>query len=159
MYKVGLGQDSHKLDESCPLVLGGVRLGETGGFLSDSDGDVILHSLCNALSSAIGGDSLGTWSDKMCLKDGIKESTKYFEYIFERIQKGKYSVGNVSISVEMKKPVLSLDQIHKIKKNMAQLLKMKIDEIGITFSSGDNLTAFGRGEGAQVLTIVLLKND
>ena len=77
MYRIGLGQDSHAFLKSGKkrLVLGGVTVSESGGLSGNSDTDVILHSLCNALSSAIGGDSLSTWSDKMC-QEGIKGSKK-----------------------------------------------------------------------------------
>ena len=83
MDRVGIGQDSHKFAKKKPLILGGVKVADKGGLEGNSDSDVILHSLCNALSSAIGGDSLSTWSDNMC-KRGIKDSQKYVEYIFKK---------------------------------------------------------------------------
>ena len=86
MIRIGIGQDSHRFDEnsSKPLILGGIKISSKGGLRANSDGDVILHSLCNALSSAMGGDSLGTWADGMCLQQGIKDSKKYLEYILDR---------------------------------------------------------------------------
>ena len=161
MMRVGLGQDSHQFDEnnSKPLILGGVKISADSGLKANSDGDVILHSLCNALSSAIGGDSLGTWADSMCLKKDIKDSKKYVKYIFEKVKDLKYSVENISISVEAKKPRLSLKMIKKIKKQIAKLLEIKIEQVGITFTSGESLTAFGCGDGIQVLTIVNLTAD
>ena len=81
MNRVGIGQDSHRIaKKKKPLVLGGVIVAQSGGFESNSDGDVIIHSLCNALSSAIGGDSISTWSDAMC-DAGIADSKKYIEII------------------------------------------------------------------------------
>ncbi|OGD84873.1 hypothetical protein A2165_03425, partial [Candidatus Curtissbacteria bacterium RBG_13_40_7] len=117
MYRIGFGQDSHAFLENGkkPLILGGVRISESGGLSGNSDTDVILHSLCNALSSAIGGDSLSTWSDEMCLKQGITDSKKYVEHIYDVVKKKKYKVENVSICVEAKKPRLGLDVIQKIK--------------------------------------------
>lgn len=160
MYKVGIGQDSHAFDENQkPLVLGGIVIRLSGGLKADSDGDVILHSLCNALSSAIGGDSLGTWADEMCLKQGIKDSRKYAVFILEKVKKAGYKVGNVSISVEAKKPRLSLDQIKKIKKSTAEILKINIICVGLTFTSGEDLTAFGQGKAIQAFSLVILSND
>jgi len=158
MVKIGLGQDSHSFENKTtkPLVLGGVKLADNGGLRANSDGDVILHSLCNALSSAIGEDSLGTWADKMYLEKGIKDSKKYVGYIFQKVKKLDFIVENISVSVEAKKPRLSLDDIYKIKKRITQLLEVKITQIGITFTSGEGLTAFGKGEGIQVLSIVSL---
>jgi len=162
MLKIGLGQDSHafEIKENRPLILGGVKISATGGLAGNSDGDAILHSLCNALSSAIGGDSLGTWSDKMCLQQGIKDSKKYVEHILKKVQDKGFKIENVSIAVEAKKPRLSDDEIKMIKKSLADILQIKIEGVGLTFTSGEGLTAFGKGEAIQVLSIVLLnKND
>lgn len=161
MIKVGIGQDSHLFEKKKikPLVLGGVKISDNGGLQANSDGDVILHSICNALSSAVGGDSLGTWADNLCLKQGIKNSKKYVKYIFNRIKQNRYIIGNISIAVEAKRPHLSLEIINKIKRQISKLLEVKIGEVGITFTSGEGLTAFGRGEGIQVLTIVSLQSE
>lgn len=163
MFRVGLGQDSHSFvaaSENKPLILGGVKIDEKGGLKANSDGDVILHSICNALSSAIGGDSLSTWTDDMCLKQGIKDSARYVEYIFDKTAALNYAVVNISISVEAKRPVLKIDVINQIKKRIASLLKVKTEQVGITFTSGEGLTTFGRGQGIQVFTIInIAKHD
>jgi 2-C-methyl-D-erythritol 2,4-cyclodiphosphate synthase len=106
------------------------------------------------LSSAIGGDSLSTWADEMCLKQGIKDSSRYVEYIFNKIILLKYSVVNVSISVEAKIPRLKMEVIIQIKERIASLLKIETGQVGLTFTSGESLSAFGLGKGIQVLTIV-----
>lgn len=163
MFRVGLGQDSHgfvtdKKDK--PLILGGVEVSAKGGLKGNSDADVILHSICNAISSAIGGDSLSTWADDMCFKKGIKDSVRYVEYIFNKVEALKYSVVNISISVEAKRPYLKTDVISQIKRRIASLLKIKPEQVGLTFTSGKNLTTFGRGQGIQALTIVnIVKHD
>jgi len=157
MFRIGLGQDSHEFVADTgnkPLILGGIMVDEKGGLKANSDGDVILHSLCNALSSAIGGDSLSTWADEMCLKQGIKDSSRYVEYIFNKIILLKYSVVNVSISVEAKIPRLKMEVIIQIKERIASLLKIETGQVGLTFTSGESLSAFGLGKGIQVLTIV-----
>jgi len=158
MSRIGIGQDSHPFEkvENKPLILGGVKISDNGGLQGNSDGDVIIHSLCNALSSAVGGNSLGTWSDDMCLKQGVKDSTKYIKYILNIIKNKNYILENISISVEAKKPYLSIDVITKIKEKLAMLLDINLDQIGITFTSGEELTAFGRSEATQVFSIVSL---
>ena len=161
MFRIGLGQDSHRfanpqVDGGKPLILGGVKISESVSLAANSDGDVILHSICNALSSAIGGDSLSSWADEMCLKKGIKDSKKYVEYIFKKVKQKKYRVANVSICVEAKKPCLDLKIIKKIKEKIASLLEINIQQVGITFTSGENLTPFGQGKGIQSIAQVLL---
>lgn len=161
MFRIGLGQDSHSFDKNKkPLVLAGVKVSESGGLEGNSDGDVILHSLANALSSALGGDSLGTWADEMCLKQGIKDSRQYLAHILNKVKEKNYQVNNVSISIEAKKPYLELKTLKQMKKILAEILKINLEKIGITLTSGKNLTAFGKGKGIQALsTISLVKND
>lgn len=162
MLRIGLGQDSHAftIKESKPLILGGVKISEDGGLSANSDGDVVLHSLCNALSSAIGEGSLGTWADKMYKEQGITDSKKYVEYILHKVKEKGFKVENVSIAVEAKKPRLSDNEIKMIKKSLAGILDIQIEQVGLTFTSGEGLTAFGKGEAIQVLSIALLnKND
>jgi len=158
VMRVGIGQDSHRFAKGKkPLILGGVRIEESGGLEANSDGDVILHSLCNALSSAIGGDSISTWFDQMVEK-GIKDSQKAVEVIFEKITRKGFKVSNVSIAVEAKKPYVELKTTDKMKKTIANLLEIKTDRVGITFTSGEGLTAFGQGLGIQSFCIVLLSH-
>ena len=158
MFRVGIGQDSHPFEkiENKPLVLGGIIISEKGGMKGNSDGDIIIHSLCNAISSAIGGDSLGTWSDEMCLKQGVDDSKKYLEYILNIVKSKNYIVGNIAIAIEAKKPRLNIEIIKKIKESLAILLNISINQVGITFTSGEELTPFGRGEAIQAFSIVSL---
>lgn len=162
MFRVGLGQDVHPFsaeEENKPFMFGGIKIAEKGGLKGNSDSDVILHSICNALSSAVGGDSLSTWADEMC-KKGINDSSSYVEYVFDRVRALKYSVENISISVEAKKPVLKMEVINKIKERIALLLKIGKNQVGLTFISGNGLEEYGQGIGIQALTIVnLRKND
>ena len=155
MDRVGIGQDSHKFAKKKPLILGGVKVADEGGLEGNSDSDVILHSLCNALSSAIGGDSLSTWADNMC-KRGIKDSQKYVDYVFKKVKRQKYKVENISISVEAKKPYIELATAKKMKTAISNLLGISNGQVGITFTSGEGLTSFGHGLGIAAICLVLL---
>lgn len=159
---MGIGQDSHAFLEKKTnknITLGGVKVKNSFQFKANSDGDVILHALCNALSSAIGGDSLSTWTDQMC-KNGIINSQEYVKVIFKKIKNQNIKVSNVSIAVEAKIPFVKLEESKKMKKIIAKLLETKPQQIGITFTSGENLTPFGQGKGIQVFCLVnLLKKN
>lgn len=159
MNRVGIGQDTHRFaKKKTPLVLGGVKIAETGGFEGNSDEDVLLHSLCNALSSAIGGDSISTWSDAMC-DAGITDSKKYVEIIADRVKAEGFKVENVSIAVEAKKPYIDLKDSDRMKQIIAGILGISKKQVGITFTSGEGLTPFGKGLGLQAFSIVLLKKS
>ena len=160
MYKVGIGQDSHRLIFNSqfsifkPLMLGGIKITEKYCLEADSDGDVIIHSLCNAISTASGGGSLDTWAGEM-FKRGITDSREVLKVILARVKAKKYKINNVAIMVEAGKPRLERFR-EKMQTSLAKLLEVEKDKVGIAFTSGEDLTVFGKGEGIQVFSIVSL---
>jgi len=155
--KIGIGQDSHKFsnDKNKKMVLGGFEIEKEIGFEANSDGDVILHALFNALSTAIGEKSLGFYADKMC-KEGITDSKKYLEFVLNKVKERNYKISNVAIMLEGKKPRID-EHIGKIKNSLSKLLKIKKESIGIAATSGEELTEFGKGNGMQCFASVILK--
>ena len=154
MFRVGVGQDSHRLKEGGRLILGGVKISEKYCLEADSDGDVIIHSLCNALSTAIGGGSLDTWAGEM-FKSGITDSREFLKEILKKVKSQGFRVGNVAIMVEAGKPRLE-EFREKMQLSLAKLLEIEMDKVGIAFTTGEDLTAFGKGEGIQAISVVSL---
>jgi len=156
--RVGIGQDSHKFtDTPKQLILGNVVIPDENGLEANSDGDVIIHSLFNALSQSIGGKSLGFYADPLC-KQGIKNSAVYLKIALEMIKEKGLKINNVGIMVEAKKP--RLDEYEKlIKEKIASLCNIDNTQIGLTATSGEELTPFGKGEAIQVFTIVSLREQ
>jgi len=157
--RIGLGQDSHSFEEKeKPLILGGIEIPNEPGLKANSDGDVILHTLFNALSQAIGYKSIGCYADKMCLEQGITDSKEYLKVILEKLKEENYKINNVGIMMELKKP--NLGQYHdKIKESLSNLLKIEKNKIGLTFTSGDNLTEFGKGLGIQCFVVTIVNKN
>lgn len=155
-FLVGIGQDSHPFSKKKGLVIGGLSFENENKLEGNSDGDVILHALCNALLQAIGEKSLGAFADKMCKIKGITDSTQYLKKTLKMINKKGFKMNNVGIMVEGKRP--KFDPIsHKIKENLSKLLNLSIERIGITATTGDNLTSFGQGKGLQCFCMISLK--
>lgn len=155
-FRVGIGQDSHKFssDPNKKLFLGGIEIAEAQGLEANSDGDVVIHALCNALEQALGNDSFSTYADPMCQK-GITDSKEYLRVALEHVRDKKYKINNIGISVEAKKPKI-LPVSNKIRKFLSEIMKIEEDAIGINATSGEELTAFGKGEGVQAFAIVSL---
>jgi 2-C-methyl-D-erythritol 2,4-cyclodiphosphate synthase len=157
MIRVGLGQDSHAFEPEGsrkPLILGGVVFPGHPGLLANSDGDVVLHALFNALSQAIGKRSLGVYADPICQRGG-KDSRAYIAVALDMVRQAGYTISNVGVSIEARRPKIE-PLAEQMKKSLAGLLGVADDQVGITATSGEGLTAFGRGEGIQVLVIVSL---
>ncbi len=157
MVRVGFGSDSHRFEKigAKPLVLGGVQLSPEGGLEANSDGDVILHALFNALSQACGGESIGCYVDPLCAK-GITDSKKYLPIALDMVKALGYRIGNIGIMVEAKRPFIPAETNKKIVRSIARLTSLDERSIGITYTSGEGLTAFGRGEGILAQAVVSL---
>lgn len=154
MLKVGIGQDSHRFatpgKEEKKLIIGGVVFEGYPPFLSNSDGDVVLHAITNAISGITGKNILGDIADRMC-EEGIKDSKEYVKVALSYLK--NYKIVHVSISIEGKMPKIS-PHIDEMKKNIAKLLNIDKKNIGITATSGEELTPFGKGEGVQAIVII-----
>jgi 2-C-methyl-D-erythritol 2,4-cyclodiphosphate synthase len=152
--RTGIGQDSHRFLESekkKPCIIGGVEFEETPGFDANSDGDVLFHAICNAISTLSGIPILGALADKLCLQQGITDSEVYLTEALKTL--GNQKIVHVAITLEGKKPKFK-DRIREMRDNIARVLGINTTQVGIMATTGEELTSFGRGEGVQCFCIV-----
>jgi 2-C-methyl-D-erythritol 2,4-cyclodiphosphate synthase len=157
--KTGIGQDSHRISESKdkPFVLGGVTFDEPFCLEGNSDSDVILHAITNAISGVTGKPVLGPVADKLC-KAGDKDSKSYLKIALEDLGGIGYRVSHVSVSVECARPKI-LPKLDVLRASVAGLLGITVADVGITATSGEGLTDFGKGLGIQALAIVTTESS
>ena len=159
-YFMTIGQDSHRFeDEICDsasntIKLGGYDVPHDRRYSANSDGDVILHSVTNAISGCTGINILGGIADKICLEDGIKDSSVYLKEAMKDL--GDNKITHLSITIECLRPKLKA-HIPGIRKKLSELLDLDEKRIGITATTGEGLTGFGRGEGIQVFSCMTFK--
>lgn len=159
-YFMTIGQDSHRFeDEICDsasntIKLGGYDVPHDRRYSANSDGDVILHSVTNAISGCTGINILGGIADKICLEDGIKDSSVYLKEAMKDL--GDNKITHLSITIECLRPKLK-SHIPGIRKKLSELLDLDEKRIGITATTGEGLTGFGRGEGIQVFSCMTFK--
>ncbi|MCP4696949.1 MAG: 2-C-methyl-D-erythritol 2,4-cyclodiphosphate synthase [Gammaproteobacteria bacterium] len=152
--KTGIGQDSHRFELSNSgkkLMLAGVHFPEHLPLAGNSDADVVLHAITNAVSGITGINILGAASDDLCKNRGITDSRVYLKEALNHLTGQRIS--HISISIECKTPKIA-PRIPSMKQSIAKLLGISEQDIGITATSGEGLTAFGRGEGIQVFAIM-----
>lgn len=152
--KVGIGQDSHRFDfddKSKKLILGGVIFEGCAPLEGNSDADVILHSITNAVSGVTCVNILGKVSDEMCFKQGILDSREYLKEAIKYLDGSK--IIHVSISIECLIPKIT-PKIPEIRESIADLLDIPVNCVGITATTGEGLTQFGQGKGIQVFSCV-----
>ncbi|MBS0603692.1 MAG: 2-C-methyl-D-erythritol 2,4-cyclodiphosphate synthase [Verrucomicrobia bacterium] len=152
--RVGIGQDSHRFlspDSTKPCTIAGLIFEDAPGLLADSDGDVVFHSICNAITSVSGVPILGGLANDLCLKDGITDSQVYLEKALESL--GAQRIEHIALSIEGKRPDIR-KRIDEMRARIAKIMKIRIDQVGLTAISGDGLTDFGCGDGLQCKCII-----
>lgn len=149
VYRTGIGQDSHRFlptGSSKPCIVGGVIFEGVPGLDADSDGDIVYHAICNAITSLSGVPILGGIARDLCRKDGITDSQVYLEKALQTL--GNQKIVHIALTIEGKRPHFE-DKIEQMKKKIATVLGIKASCVGITATSGDGLTDFGCGDGLQ----------
>lgn len=154
IIRTGIGQDSHRFlsEESMkPCIMGGVLFDNAPGFMANSDGDVVYHAICNAISSLTGIIILGNIADDLCLKDGITDSEVYLKEALKTL--GKQTITHVALTIEAKRPKF-LPRIPEMREKVAYVMHLDPSQVGITATTGEGLTDFGLGLGVQCLALV-----
>lgn len=154
IIRTGIGQDSHRFlpaetTKSC--IIGGLIFDNMPGFNANSDGDVVYHSICNAISSLTHVLILGAIADDLCLKDGITDSEVYLKEALKTL--GKQKISHVAITLEGKRPHFK-KRLTEMRENIARVMELEPSQVGITATSGEGLTDFGCGDGVQCFVII-----
>lgn len=152
--RTGIGQDSHRfltIDSSKPCVIAGLIFENTPGFNANSDGDIVFHAICNAITSLTHVLILGDIADDLCLKDGITDSEVYLKEAVKTL--GNQKITHIAITLEGKKPHFK-EKLLPMRKNIARVMNLDVSQVGITATSGEGLTDFGCGDGVQCFAIV-----
>lgn len=159
IFRTGIGQDSHRFlpaDSSKPCIIGGVIFDGVPGLDADSDGDIVYHAICNAITSLSGVPILGGIARDLCRKDGITDSQVYLERALQTL--GKQKIVHIALSIEGKRPYFE-EKITQMKNKIADVLKITASAVGITATSGDGLTDFGCGDGIQCFCMMTTVED
>lgn len=156
-YISTIGQDSHAFDMSFPegeylIRLAGVDILNKYPISANSDGDVVLHAITNAISGYTCVNVLGKIADDMCQVQGIKDSREYLKVALSYMPANS-KITHLSISIECKYPKLS-PHIDSMRSSIADILGIAPNSVGITATTGEGLTGMGRGEGIGVLCIL-----
>ena len=153
---IGNGWDLHKHSSSKPLYLAGLEFQEDG-FEGYSDGDIILHSLCDALLGSVGKKDLGYYfPSKKPTEKGIR-STVMLEKVLEIIEYDKLIVSNIDITVISQR--ISIAEKRKdLEGSISKLLNIEVGKINIKGKTADFLGLIGDKKASASLVTILLEN-
>ena len=156
--KVSIGQDSHRFDlqdtaRKCRLA--GIEFEDAPAIRANSDGDVVLHAVTNAISGITCRNILGKIADEMC-EAGITDSREYLKLAVEDLKALGHSITHLSVSIECKRPRIT-PHLETMREHLAQILGISGMQIGITATSGESLTECGSGFGVSVFCVLTVE--
>jgi len=155
MIRIGHGFDVHAFGGNKPLILGGVKVEHPVGLIAHSDGDVLLHAVCDALLGAAALGDIGQHFPDTEQKFAGADSRELLKRVFCLISDKHYLVNNLDVTVVAQTPKMS-PHINAIRENIAQDLKLTVDQVNIKATTTEALGYVGRKEGIAVHAVTLL---
>ncbi|WP_418983439.1 2-C-methyl-D-erythritol 2,4-cyclodiphosphate synthase [Alistipes sp.] len=154
-FRIGHGYDVHALREGLPLVMGGVAIPHTKGCVAHSDGDVVIHALCDALLGAAAAGDIGMhFPDTSDDFRGI-DSKILLRRVAAIVREKGYEIGNVDCTVRMQRPRLR-PYIDAMRRAMADAMGVGDDRVSVKATTTEHLGFEGREEGVSASAVALI---
>ena len=155
-FRVGFGYDSHRFAPDRPLVIGGVAIPYELGLAAHSDGDVLLHAVCDALLGAAGLKDIGTWFPDTDDTYKNADSTQLLAKVLEVIHSKDWMVNNLDCTLVLEKPKMK-PYIDDIITKLSQMLDTPTENIAVKAKTNEKMGFTGAGEGIAAVAAVTLR--
>ena len=154
-FRIGNGYDVHRLEEGLVLTLGGVQIPHTKGCVAHSDGDVLIHALCDALLGALAlGDIGHHFPDTSDEFAGI-DSKILLRRTYDMVQARGWSLVNADMTLLLQAPKIA-PYVETMRETLAMVLGVSVDSVSIKATTGERLGFVGREEGVEAFASVLI---
>lgn len=158
MFRIGFGNDIHRIEANRPLILGGVKIPAEKGAVGHSDADALAHAITDAILGALALGDIGShFSDK----DARWKNADSFVFLAEavRLMKEKgFKIGNIDSTISLEKPKLR-PFIDEMRRNLAKVLEIEIDCVSIKAKTGEKLDSVGEGNAIKAEACILLTKN
>ena len=154
--RIGQGYDVHRLTEGETLWLGGILIPHTKGTVAHSDGDVLIHAVCDALLGALKLGDIGTHFPDNSSEFKNIDSKLLLKRSCQLVQKKGFKVVNIDSTISAQQPKLK-SFIPEMEQTLAQVLGIEPDRISVKATTTEKMGFEGREEGISALAVVLLK--
>ena len=154
-FRIGHGYDVHALKEGLRLVLGGVEIPYTKGFVAHSDGDVAIHAVCDALLGAAALGDIGLHFPDTSAEFGGIDSKILLRRVVALLKDEGYAIGNVDCTIRMQRPKLR-PHIDAMRVTLAEVMGIGVDRVSVKATTTERLGFEGREEGVSTHAVVLL---
>lgn len=153
--RVGQGFDAHRFTEGDNIILGGVEIPHTHGIDAHSDGDVLLHAICDALLGAAGLGDIGKHFPDNDNAHKNRDSREFLRGIYGKIVGQGMKIENIDATVILQQPKIN-HYIQAMCTNIAEDLSVQSNVVNIKATTTENMGFTGRGEGIAAMAVVLL---
>ncbi|HEY9254011.1 MAG TPA: 2-C-methyl-D-erythritol 2,4-cyclodiphosphate synthase [Stenotrophomonas sp.] len=154
-FRIGQGYDVHAFGEGDHVMLGGVRVAHTQGVLAHSDGDVVLHALCDAMLGALALGDIGQHFPPSDARWKGADSSRFVSHCNELLRERGWQVGNADVTVVCERPKVGPHAL-AMRERIAALLGVAVDQVSVKATTSEKLGFTGRGEGIAAQAVVLL---
>jgi 2-C-methyl-D-erythritol 2,4-cyclodiphosphate synthase len=156
--RIGLGYDVHQLAAGEELWLGGILIPHEKGTVAHSDGDVLLHAICDALLGAAGMRDIGFHFPDTDVAFKNIDSKKLLDTVYRMIKEKGYSLVNLDATVSAQRPRLK-EWIPSMEHTIAGILESQAEQVNIKATTTEKLGFEGREEGISVQAVVLIRKQ
>ncbi len=157
-YRIGIGYDVHRLAKGDKLILGGVHIPYEKGTLGHSDADVLLHAICDALLGALALGDIGLHFPDSDIQWKNVSSLLLLDKVNKMISEKGFRIANIDSTVILQQPKIASYTL-QMRKNIAKILNIEIDNISIKATTTEGLGFVGNGEGISAQAICILFQD
>ena len=155
--RVGFGYDMHKLVEGSYIMLGGIRINSNYTVVAHSDGDIVLHSLSDAIYGSLAAGDIGTHFPSN--KENINiQSVKILKHACKLITQSNYMINNIDITIVIESPYLQ-DHIMDMRKSIANIMSIDISQISIKSSTSQKIGMIGEHKAVAAYSTILISNE
>jgi 2-C-methyl-D-erythritol 2,4-cyclodiphosphate synthase len=154
-YRIGHGFDLHRLEPGLKLIIGGVQLEHDKGCAAHSDGDVVYHSVVDALMGALAMDDIGQLFPDNDPKYKGADSIIFLNEAAKRVAAAGYKVGNIDVTVILQRPKLSPHKL-KVRQNLANALSIDISQVNLKGKTHEHVDSLGENRSIACHVVALL---
>jgi len=157
-FRIGFGSDLHRLDDGLALIIGGINIPHTKGCVGHSDGDALIHAICDALLGAANMRDIGYHFPDTSSENKGRNSKEFLEQTMILLRQEHYELGNIDCTINLQQPKLR-DHIPNMKSFLAKVMSVEEGQVSIKAKTGEHVGPVGRQEALSVECVALIHRD
>ena len=158
MIRIGHSNDTHRLETGHKLVIGGISVPHYKGSVGHSDGDCLLHTVCESLIGALSLGDIGKLFPDTSIRFKDIDSSLLVKKVMKEVKSKGYRVINIDSTVFLEKPKLQ-EYILGMRKNIANLLEIDLEFVSVKATTGEGVGIVGKEEAIVTESVILVTND